>query len=167
MLTRIFMSTVFSSLPLSSLCLISFRLVRVRASRLPRDLWRLLRSVSACCDVPNPRVKSPGQSIADQPLRLAAGHGKAADAFPHEVVVPGAGGILFARPKPRKPWRYPSMREIRLTPCGLSHPRCAAGLVIEDGRRIKVESDPDHPDSRGGCVPGPIARRSPLLPRPA
>ncbi len=41
------------------------------------------------------------------------------------------------------------MRETRRTFCGLCHPRCGVRLVIEDGRAIKVEGDPDHPISRG------------------
>jgi anaerobic selenocysteine-containing dehydrogenase len=41
------------------------------------------------------------------------------------------------------------MKETRRTFCGLCHPRCGARLVIEDGRAIKVEGDPDHPISRG------------------
>ena len=41
------------------------------------------------------------------------------------------------------------MRETRRTFCGLCHPRCGARLVIENGRAIKVEGDPDHPISRG------------------
>jgi len=41
------------------------------------------------------------------------------------------------------------MKETHRTFCDLCHPRCGARLVIEDGRAIKVEGDPDHPVSRG------------------
>jgi thiosulfate reductase/polysulfide reductase chain A len=41
------------------------------------------------------------------------------------------------------------MAEIRRSYCGLCHPRCGLLLEIENGKIVKVKSDPDHPISRG------------------
>jgi len=51
-----------------------------------------------------------------------------------------------------------SARESIRTCCPMSKPRCGVIATVEDGKFVRLEPDPGHPN-RGMCVKGESARR--------